>query len=107
VDLRRQQRWNPQAHELPKDVAERQRVQNAQGMNEALVAQILADLLLQGIERGQHIALGVHDALGLGGGAGGEDDLQRRIPREARQGKIVRRGSPAAKPAKPAWGIPG
>jgi hypothetical protein len=34
----------------------------------------------------------VHDAFGLGGGAGSEDDLQRRIPREAGQGKIIRPG---------------
>ena len=94
MNLRRQQRRNPQAHELPKDVAKRQRMQNAQRVNEALVAQVLADLLFQGIERGQHIAVGVHDAFRLAGGAGGKDDLQRRIPRQPGQRTIVRRWEP-------------
>ena len=108
VDLRRQQRRNPQAHELAKNVAERQRMQNAQRMNEALVAQVLADLLFQGIERGQHIALGVHDALRLAGGAGGEDDLQRGIPREPWQRKIIRPREPQRRTRQSrAWEFPG
>jgi hypothetical protein len=67
-------------------------MQNTQRMNQALVAQILPHLLFQRIERGQHIALGVHDAFGLSSSAGSEDDLQRRIPRQAGQGKIIRSG---------------
>ena len=100
VDLRCQQRRNPQPHELAKDVAERQRMQNAQRMNQALVAQVLGHLLFQGIERGQHIAVGMHDALRLPGSAGGEDDLQRRIPREAGQGNVVGRREPGGKTGK-------
>ena len=81
MNLRYQQRRNPKPHELAEDVTERQRMQNAQRMNEALVAQVLGYLLFQRIERGQHIAVGVDNAFGFAGGAGGKDDLQLRIPR--------------------------
>jgi hypothetical protein len=78
------QRRNPQAHELPEDMAERQRVQKAQRMHQALVAQILLHLALDGLEAGEDVAMGVHDALGLGRGARGEENLQRRLGAKAR-----------------------
>src|ERR1700722_18070435 len=40
MDFRDQQRGYPQTHELTKHMAERQRMQNAQGVNQALVAQV-------------------------------------------------------------------
>ena len=100
VDLRYQQRRNPQPHKLAEDVAERQRMQNAQRMHQALVAQVLGHLLFQGIERGQHVAVGVHDALGFPGSSGGEDDLQWRIPREPGQRNVVGRREVSGKPGK-------
>ncbi len=84
MHFRHQQRWNPKPHELPEDMAERKRMQNPQRMHQPLVAQVLANFLFQGIERGQHIPVGMHDPLGLPGGAGSKDDLQRGIPRKPR-----------------------
>ena len=65
----------------PKTWLERQRVQEAERMEGSLVAPVFADLVLDGVERGQHVAVGVDDAFRLRRGAGGEDDLQRRVPR--------------------------
>jgi hypothetical protein len=71
--------WNPQPHGLPENVAQRQRVQNAQGMNQPLIAHIGRRAVLDGSHAGQHVAVSDHDALGIAGGAGGEQNLQRRL----------------------------
>ncbi len=77
---------NPEAHGLAEDVAQRQGVENAQGMDEALVAQIGLRRFRDGSHAGQHIAVGEHDALGIAGGAGGEEDLERGGGGEAGDG---------------------
>ena len=79
VDFGGKQRGRPEAHELAEDVAERKAVEKAQRVNEALVAQILLHLALDGIEAGEDVAVGVDDAFGRGRGAGGEDDLEGRV----------------------------
>ena len=67
---------DPETHELAEDVAEWKGVEEAQGMDPALVLAILGDLGFDGPEAGEDVAVGVDDSLWLGGGAGGEDDLE-------------------------------
>ena len=74
-----EERWNPETHELAEDVAERQRVQKVERVEDALVLQVLLHLALDGVEAGEHVAVGVDDAFGFGGGAGGEKDLEGRV----------------------------
>ena len=93
MHLRGHQRRNPQSHELPEDMAERQRVQEAQRMHDALVGQIFLHLALDGLKACDHVAMSMDDAFGLGGGSRGEENLQRRIRPEAwlQQRSIKRR----------------
>ena len=58
-------------------------MQNAQGMDETRIAQIGLGRILDGTDAGKDIAVGDHDAFGFAGGAGGEENLQRRFPGEA------------------------
>lgn len=44
-------------------------------MDVALVVEVLADSGFDGGEAGEDVAVGVDDAFGFGGGAGGEEDL--------------------------------
>ena len=81
VDLGSEQRGRPKAHELAEDVAERKAVEEAQRVEDALVAEILLHLALDRVEAGQDVAMGVDDALGRGRGAGREDDLEGRVER--------------------------
>ena len=67
---------DPEAHELAEDVAEGEGVEETQRVNEALVAAVLCDLVFDGLEAGQDVAVSVDDALWGGGCAGGEDDLK-------------------------------
>ena len=83
VDLGGEQGWHPEAHELAEDVRERQGVEEAERVEGALVAAVFGDLALDGVERGEHVAVGVDDAFRLRRGAGGEDDLERRAAVEA------------------------
>ncbi len=83
MHLRGHQRRNPQAHELPEDMAERQRVQKAQRMHEALVRQIFLHLALDGFKACDDVAMSMDDALGLGGGSGGKQNLQRSVRPQA------------------------
>src|ERR1700728_4092115 len=84
VNHRAQQGRNPQPHELAEHVAERQRVKKMQRVKDTLILQVLFYFLLDRIETGQDVAVGVDDALRLGGRAGCEKDLKRRIEREPR-----------------------
>jgi hypothetical protein len=77
MDLSGEKRWKPKAHELSEDVAEGNGVEEAEGMEDALVFEILLHLALDGEGAGKDVGVGVDDAFGLGGGAGGEDDLER------------------------------
>src|SRR5208282_1066414 len=76
-DGRAQQRGKKNSQELAEDMAERQQVQEAKRMHKPLVLQVLLDL---GFNRGQvadHVGVGEHDSLGLGGGAGSENNFER------------------------------
>ncbi len=66
---------NPEAHGLAKDVAEGQRVQDAQGVDEPQVTQIGLGGCFNGADTGQHVAVSYDDAFGIACGAGGEEDL--------------------------------
>jgi len=74
--------WHPEPHGLAKDVAEGQGVQNAQRMDELLVAHVRLRTVLDRSHAGQHVAVGQHHALGIGGCAAGEENLQRSLGRE-------------------------
>ena len=76
VEFGGEQRRHPEAHELAEDVAERQGVEEAQRMHPALILEIFCDLVFDGLQAGEDVAMGVDDAFGLGGGARGEDDLE-------------------------------
>ena len=89
VNLGGEQGWHPQAHELPEYVRERQCVEEAERVKWSLVAAVSADLALDGVERGEYVAVGMDDAFGLGGGAGGEDDLQWRAAVEVSYRLVV------------------
>ena len=83
VDLGAEDGGNPQAHGLAEDVAERQRVEEAQGVDVFLVAQVGLGSLHDGVDAGEDVAVRVNDALWVAGGAGGEEDLERCVAREA------------------------
>ena len=83
---------NPQTHGLAEDVAQRQRVQNAQGMDQPLVAKIGLRAVLDGPHAGQHVAVGDHDAFGIAGGAGGEENFAAGFRARALQfGRLLQR----------------
>src|SRR5580692_4987954 len=65
------------AKKLPEDVAERQQIQEADGMNPSFVLEIFLNLQFQWRNIGENVAVRDYDSLGLGGGAGSEDDFQR------------------------------
>ena len=67
-------------------MAERQQLQKAYGMKQALLLAILGKLALNGINAGQNVAVRQHHAARLRGGPGGEDDLRRIIPAERHGG---------------------
>ena len=71
-----QQRRKENPQELSEHVAHRQQVQESDGMHPPLVLQILLDLGLDRRHVSQHVGVAEHDALWLGGGSRGEDDLQ-------------------------------
>jgi hypothetical protein len=75
-------RRDPQTHELAEDMAEGQRVQKVQRVEDALVLEVLLHLGLDGVETRKHIAMGMDDSLGLGGGAGGKENLKGRVEGE-------------------------
>ena len=82
-----EQRRKKNSEELTEDVAERQQVEKAQRMKEAFVLEILRNLGGDGSEIAGHVGVGENDSLGLGGGAGGEDDFQRDRRVELRLGE--------------------
>src|SRR6185437_2811729 len=65
VHLGGNQRRYPKPHKLTEDMTERQRMQKAQRMKDALVSHVLADLLFQGVERSQYVPVRVNNALWL------------------------------------------
>ena len=92
----RQQLRQEDAEEFAEYMAERQEVQEAQGMKDALVAQILADLALQRLQVGQDVAVRNDHAARLRRGARGEDNLDDVIAGERRWGdrriRVLRQG---------------
>ena len=81
-----QQRRDEQAQELAEDVAQRNQVQETDGMDEALVFQVGADFSFKRLEVGEEVAVGEDHALGVGGGAGGKNDLQHVLAAQLRRG---------------------
>ena len=61
---------------MAEDVTGWQGVEDSNGMEGALVLEILLHLLLNGCEAGEHVAVGVDDTFRIASGAGGEDDLE-------------------------------
>ncbi len=59
-------------------------MQEAQRMKDPLIAQVLLHLALDGVKAGEHVAVGMDNAFGLRGCAGGEKNLQRRIRPQVR-----------------------
>ena len=95
---------NPQPHGLAEDMAQRKRVQNAQRMDQPLVAHVGLRAVFNGTDAGQHVAVSDHHALGLARGAGGEENLRRRFVREAGDGAHLRGGQHGrASPQMRAW----
>src|SRR5437764_13840487 len=62
-------------HGLAEHMAEREKVQETDGEKGAAVFEIFLDFALHRDDVGDDVAVGDDDAFGLGGGAGGEDDL--------------------------------
>src|SRR5579864_7428213 len=65
------------AKKLAEDVAERQQVQEADGVYPSFVFEIFPNLQFERRNIGENVAVRNYDSLGLGGGAGSEDDFQR------------------------------
>ena len=76
VDRGPQHRGNENAGELAEDVGQRDEAQEAQRPRQAREPRMLGDLVLDRLQVGEHVPVGQADALRLGGGAGGEDDLE-------------------------------
>src|ERR1019366_2569212 len=75
-DSSAEQRGKKNSQELSEDMAQRQQVEEANRMHQPLVLQVFSDF---GFERGEvadHVRVGEHDSLGLGRGAGGENDFE-------------------------------
>ena len=79
VHLRRKDRRNPQAHRLPEYVTQRQRMQKAQRVNDTFRSAVSLRGLLDRTHAGQHVAMGVHDALGIPRGSRCKQNLQWRL----------------------------
>jgi hypothetical protein len=67
--------WDEESEELSEDVAERQQVEKAERVEDALVLEVWHDLALEGFEVREDVLVGDDDALGFGCSSGGEDDL--------------------------------
>ena len=93
----RQHRRDERRHRLAEHVAERQQVQEAQREERPAPLAVLQDLAFDRHDVRQHVAVGDDDALGLGGRAGGEDDL----------GDVVAADRHSRRRRRPAAPIPG
>ena len=87
VDFGAKDGRDPDAHGLAEDVAQREGVKKAQRVDESLIAHVTLRGLLDGFHAGEHVSVGVHDALGVAGGAGGEEDLQGRVESNSGYGR--------------------
>src|ERR1035438_4375417 len=67
-------------------MAQRQRVQNPQGMNQPLPAQVGLCSGLDGPNTGQHVAVSEHNPFRIASGAGGKQDFERRVGGEPGHG---------------------
>src|SRR5579884_90769 len=77
-----EQCWNKHSHELAKNVAERQKLQEAYGMKKPFRPPIFGELTLNRINAGQNIAMRKHHSARLCRGAGSKHDLRRIITAE-------------------------
>src|SRR5580658_10030130 len=65
------------AKKLAEDMAERQQIQETDWVYPSFVFKIFPDLQFERRNIGENVAVRNYDSLGLGGGAGSEDDFQR------------------------------
>ncbi len=86
VDFGREDGGDPEAHHLAEDVAEGEGVEEAEGVYDALVTHVGLSGEADGFEAGEDVAVGVDDAFGVAGGAGGEEDLEGRVVGESGDG---------------------
>jgi hypothetical protein len=70
---------------LPEEVAERKEIQDANGLEGKRQLLVLCDLALEGRQVGAEMAVPMHDALGITGSAGREDNLNDVVPRQGRE----------------------
>ncbi len=68
----------------PKTWLSGKQVKEPQRMDKSFVAAVSLDFFLDGLEIGEQVSVGEHDAARLGGGAGGEYDFDSGSPRLAR-----------------------
>src|SRR5580700_9666712 len=73
-------------------MAQRQGVKESEWMHPALIFPVLQHLALNGADTGEHVGVSMNDALGLGGGAGGEDDLKGGLRGDGFADGVVRLG---------------
>ena len=78
MQLRFENRRNPKPHGLPVDVAQRQGVKNAQRVHQLFVAHVRLCPVFNRTNARKHVAVRDHNALGVAGGAGGEQNLKWR-----------------------------
>ncbi len=86
-----QQRWNENAERLAEQMAERQHVQNANGLERARQALVFLHLTLDGREVGADILVAMHDADRIAGGAGCVDDFDDVSGGDCRSREIQQR----------------
>ena len=80
-----QQRRQVHAQELPEHMAERQQIQEPDGVHQALILQIALHPALQGSDIRQHVAVADDDSAWLRGRTRGEDDLQSILLADSRE----------------------
>src|SRR5271154_5050163 len=66
-------------------MAQGEQIEKSQGMENALVAQVLLDFMFDRFNIGKDVGMGNHHAARLGGGSRGEDNLQRVVARKFRR----------------------
>ena len=92
----RQHRRHERPHRLSEHVAERQQIEEADRQKRPGPLPVLRDLPLDRHDVGEDVPVGDDDALGVGGGAGREDDLRRIVRRQIRDQvgwRLLRRGA--------------
>ena len=71
-----QQRREKDSEELAKIMTKREKIQKTNGMNPALLLEVLSKFTLEREKVGKHVGMGNHDAARFGRCSRGEDDLK-------------------------------